>query len=59
MTGFVDNTTNKELVKLKECYKILKPRKIHVLNIDKPTAVSGLYPVDEKEFEKAKDFLCN
>ena len=57
MNGFVDNTTNKELMKLKECYKILKPRKIHVLNIDKPTAVSGLYPAGEDKFEEAKKFL--
>ena len=59
MNGFVDNTTDKELMKLKECYKILKPRKIHVMNINKPAAFSGVYPVEEKEFEKAKDFLLN
>ena len=59
MNGFVDNTTDMELMKLKECYKILNPRKIHVLNIDKPTAVDGIYPVEEKEFEKAKNLLLN
>jgi wyosine [tRNA(Phe)-imidazoG37] synthetase (radical SAM superfamily) len=57
MNGLVDNTTDRELKKLKECYEILKSRKIHVLNINKPTAVSGLYPVGEKQFEKAKNFL--
>jgi wyosine [tRNA(Phe)-imidazoG37] synthetase (radical SAM superfamily) len=59
MNGFVDNTTEKELMRLKECYGILKPRKIHVMNINKPTAFSGVYPVEEKEFKKAKDFLLN
>ena len=59
MNGIVDNTTEKELVKLKECYEILKPRKIHVMNINKPTAFSGVYPVGETEFEKAKNFLIN
>ena len=34
MQGIVDNTTRNELMKLKECYKILKPRKIHILNIN-------------------------
>ena len=59
MNGSLDNTTEKELVRLKECYRILKPRKIHVMNINKPAAFSGVYPVEEKEFEKAKDFLLN
>jgi wyosine [tRNA(Phe)-imidazoG37] synthetase (radical SAM superfamily) len=59
MKGFTDNTTSKELLRLKKCYEILNPRKIHVINIDKPTAVTGIYPVEEKEFEKAKTFLLD
>ena len=59
INGAVDNTTEQELMRLKECYKILKPRKIHVMNINKPAAFSGVYPVEEKEFEKAKEFLHN
>ena len=59
MNGVVDNTTQEELIRLKDCYKILKPEKIHVLNINKPTAFSGVYPVEEKEFEKAVTFLTD
>ena len=59
MTGIVNNTTDEELARLKECYEILRPRKVHILNINKPTAVSGVYPVGENEFEKAEKFLCN
>ena len=58
MNGVLDNTTDTELKRLKECYEILKPGTIHVLNINKPTAFSGVYPVGEKEFEKAKEFLA-
>ncbi len=59
MNGVVDNTAESELMKLKECYEILKPIKVHILNVDKPTAVSGIYPVEEEKFEKAKEFLFN
>ena len=59
MNGFADNTTAGELAKLRECYGILKPKKLDVINIDKPTAVSGVYPVEEKEFDKAKAFLTD
>lgn len=57
MNGAIDNSTDKELMELRECHEILKPRTIHILNINKPTAFSGVYPVEQDKFEKAKKYL--
>jgi wyosine [tRNA(Phe)-imidazoG37] synthetase (radical SAM superfamily) len=58
MMGIVDNTTPDELTQLREHYRLLKPGEIQVLNVNKATAIPGVSPVGEKEFEKAKEFLC-
>lgn len=59
MKGIVDNTIPDELTQLGECYRLLRPGQVQVLNVNKATAVPGVYPAGEKEFEKAKKFLCN
>ena len=57
MKGILDTTTHDELAQLKEIFRLLKAREFQVLNVNKATAVSGVYPVEEKEFEKAKIYL--
>lgn len=59
MKGIVNNTSDNELTHLKKCYEMLNPKGIQVLNINKPTAVSGVYPVERIDFRKAKNFLTN